>query len=69
VFWKTSEILSWVSGRPFAWVDDEITDADRAWVEVHHDAPALLLRIDARRGLQPDDFAALEAWAANLVES
>lgn len=28
----------WSTGRPFAWVDDEITDADRRWVSTHHPA-------------------------------
>ena len=32
VYWKTPEIMAWADGRPFAWIDDEITDADREWV-------------------------------------
>lgn len=64
VFWKTPEIVAWAKGREFAWLDDEITDADRAWVAEHHPAPALLHRIDLRRGLVSDDFAVLESWAA-----
>ena len=63
VFWKTPEIVAWAEGREFAWLDDEITDADRAWVAKHHPAPALLHRIDPQRGLLPDDFAVLESWA------
>ncbi|MEU8677655.1 hypothetical protein [Streptomyces sp. NPDC048560] len=66
VFWKTPEIVAWARGRAFAWVDDEITDSDRAWVRAHHDGPALLHRIDPRRGLGADDFTALEEWAAGL---
>src|SRR5690606_6944803 len=50
VFWKTPGIVAWAQGRAFAWVDDEITEADRAWVEEHHDGPALLHRVDPRRG-------------------
>jgi hypothetical protein len=30
--WKTRTLVNWAGGRPFAWVDDEITDADREWV-------------------------------------
>ncbi|MFF3565354.1 hypothetical protein ACFYXS_35450 [Streptomyces sp. NPDC002574] len=66
VFWKTPEIVAWVKGRAFAWVDDEITDADRDWVAVHHDGPALLHRIDPRIGLTDDDFATLAEWAAGV---
>ncbi|MFJ4792549.1 HAD domain-containing protein [Kitasatospora purpeofusca] len=64
VFWKTPAIVSWARGRPFAWVDDEITDADRTWVATHHTGPALLHRIDPRVGLTAADFTVLAEWAA-----
>ncbi|MEY9859082.1 hypothetical protein ABH935_004709 [Catenulispora sp. GAS73] len=51
VFWKTPEIVAWADGRPFAWIDDQITDADREWVSDWHDGPALLRRIDPAIGL------------------
>ncbi|MEU6081863.1 HAD domain-containing protein [Streptomyces sp. NPDC047108] len=66
LYWKTRHILAWAAGRPFAWVDDLITHRDTAHVATHHDAPALLLRIDPRRGLRDDDFARLEGWARDL---
>ncbi|MCZ0980573.1 hypothetical protein O1L60_20725 [Streptomyces diastatochromogenes] len=61
--WKTPALVAWAAGRPFAWVDDEIGAADRAWVAAHHPGPALLHRVDARRGLTAADFEALAAWA------
>jgi hypothetical protein len=64
--WKTRPLLAWAADRPFAWVDDEITDADRAWAATHHPSPSLLRRIDPGFGLQTDDFTALTAWAAAL---
>ncbi|MER5355443.1 hypothetical protein ABT093_34595 [Kitasatospora sp. NPDC002551] len=64
VFWKTPDIVARARDRPFAWVDDQITDADRAWVRAHHDGPALLHRVDARTGLTAADFTALAEWAA-----
>ncbi|MFG2822082.1 HAD domain-containing protein [Kitasatospora sp. NPDC048365] len=64
VFWKTPAITDWVAGRPFAWVDDQITAADGAWVERHHDGTALLLTIDPGTGLRDRDFALLADWAA-----
>ncbi|WP_053756840.1 MULTISPECIES: hypothetical protein [Streptomyces] len=67
VFWKTPEIVAWAKCRPFAWVDDEISEADHAWVQEHHHGPALLHRVDPRRGLEPDDFAALTAWAMRIT--
>ncbi|MDY0812675.1 HAD domain-containing protein [Kitasatospora purpeofusca] len=60
--WKTRTLVDWAAGRPFAWVDDEVTDTDRAWVAAHHRAPALLHRVDPRRGLTDGDYAALDAW-------
>ncbi|WP_189707318.1 HAD domain-containing protein [Streptomyces phaeofaciens] len=62
-FWKTRRVVTWAAGRPFAWIDDEITDRDRTFVAAHHRGPALLHHVDPRRGLLPHDFARLAAWA------
>ncbi len=66
VHWKTRALVDWAAGRPFAWVDDEITGADRAWVAAHHPGRALLHRIDARRGLTDADYDALRAWTKGI---
>lgn len=34
--WKTRTLVAWAARRPFAWVDDEVTDTDRAWTAAHH---------------------------------
>ena len=60
--WKTRTLVARAEGRPFAWVDDEITDADRTWVSQHHQAPALLHHVDPRRGLTAPDFTTLATW-------
>ncbi|WP_225848213.1 HAD domain-containing protein [Streptomyces sp. HPF1205] len=60
--WKTRTLVAWAGGRPFAWVDDEITDADRDWVSTHHPAPALLHPIASSRGLTDEDFRILDQW-------
>jgi hypothetical protein len=60
--WKTRTIVDWAAGHPFAWFDDEVTDADRDWVARHHATRALLHRVDARRGLMDDDYATLTRW-------
>ncbi|MET8078785.1 HAD domain-containing protein [Streptomyces sp. NPDC005303] len=60
--WKTRPLVSWAAGRPFVWIDDEITDADRVWVAAHHPEPALLHRVDHRVGLTEGDFSVLEEW-------
>ncbi|WP_214103066.1 HAD domain-containing protein [Acrocarpospora catenulata] len=64
--WKTRGLVGWADGRAFVWVDDEITDADRDWVSVHHRGRALLHCVDARRGLTDSDFVAIGDWLARL---
>ncbi|WP_144119053.1 HAD domain-containing protein [Catellatospora sichuanensis] len=63
VHWKTRRLVEWADGRDFAWVDDEVSDADVAWIGEHHPGRALVHRVDARHGLRDGDFAALTAWA------
>lgn len=47
--WKTRTLAERAAGRPFVWVDDEVTDTDRAWGAAHPPANALLHRVDPRR--------------------
>ncbi|WP_345567412.1 HAD domain-containing protein [Nonomuraea rosea] len=63
---KTRTLVGWAAGRPFAWVDDELTDADRAWVAAHHRGHALLQRVDPGQGLGDADYAALEEWSRRV---
>lgn len=60
--WKTRALVEAAAGRPFAWVDDEITGLDRAWVARHHRGPALLHRVDPVTGLTAADFCVLGGW-------
>jgi hypothetical protein len=62
VHWKTPALVAWAAGRHFAWVDDEITPRDRAWVAAHHRGAALLHRVDPRFGLTDADFTVLDEW-------
>ncbi|MFJ4685945.1 hypothetical protein [Streptomyces sp. NPDC088789] len=59
VHWKTAPLVDHADGRPFAWVDDEQSERDQAYVTAHHRAPALLHHVDPRIGLREDDFRAL----------
>ncbi|MGV9561726.1 hypothetical protein [Streptomyces sp. NPDC003480] len=67
VHWKTEAIVAYARGRPFAWVDDEQTPADEAYVAAHHPGPALLHQVDPRIGLRRDDFAALTEFATSVT--
>ncbi|MGW2569269.1 hypothetical protein [Streptomyces sp. NPDC001537] len=64
--WKTEAIVAYAEGRPFAWVDDEQSQADEEYVRAHHPGRALLHHVDPRLGLREDDFTALAAFAAAL---
>jgi hypothetical protein len=62
--WKTMHLTQWADGRPFAWLDDEITDADRRRVAAHHPAPTLLRCVDPYVGLTEADFSSIRQWLA-----
>ncbi|KOG87867.1 HAD domain-containing protein [Streptomyces varsoviensis] len=66
VHWKTAPLVEHARGRPFAWVDDEQSDLDQAYVTAHHRAPGLLHHVNPRIGLRADDFGALAAFARSL---
>ncbi|MFF5966888.1 HAD domain-containing protein [Streptomyces collinus] len=60
--WKTGPLVEWAGGRPFIWVDDEISAMDRLWVDGSHPGPSLLHRVDPAKGLVAADFCALAGW-------
>ena len=60
--WKTRSIVRHAAGRDFAWVDDEITDADEEWIDEHHPGGAFLVRVDPRLGVTRDDLASVTSW-------
>jgi len=67
--WKTRALVNWAAGRPFAWIDDEVTAKDRTWVAAHHRGPALLHRVDPRHGLSDTDFSTLHRWLTWVAEA
>ena len=69
VMWKTEHLVKYASGRPFAWVDDDIRVADKDYVAAHHEGPALLYHVNPRLGLLDDDFHALHVWASKLGDA
>ncbi|MFE0652029.1 hypothetical protein ACFVZH_25960 [Streptomyces sp. NPDC059534] len=69
VHWKTAALVDYASGRPFAWVDDELSDLDQAYVATHHPARGLLHHVNPRIGLREDDFGALADFARSLGTS
>lgn len=65
--WKTQAIVNTAAGRPFVWVDDEITETDRVFVSTHHRGQALLHRVDPLVGITDGDFAIIEDWLRKVV--
>lgn len=60
--WKARPLVDWAAGRPFVWLDDELTAIERTWVSAHHPSRALLHRVDPRHGLTDADFTAVAEW-------
>ncbi|MFJ5829484.1 hypothetical protein [Streptomyces sp. NPDC093089] len=66
VHWKTAPLVHYASGRPFAWVDDEQSELDQAYVTAHHRGSALLHHVNPRVGLREGDFHTLADFARSL---
>ncbi|WP_344662264.1 HAD domain-containing protein [Catenulispora subtropica] len=64
--WKTPTLLEYAAGRPFAFIDDDITDADRLYAEARCEAPMLFHHVDPAKGLTDADFAVLAEWLGAL---
>jgi hypothetical protein len=69
VHWKTVFLTRWAAARPFVWLDDETTIADRRWVAAHHSQPALLHRVDPHLGLTDADFSTVGHWLRQRNEA
>lgn len=67
--WKTRTLVGWAAGRPFAWVDDEVAEADREWVSDHCPGRALVHRVNARVGLGDTDYVVLREWLREVHET
>lgn len=64
--WKTRMLVDVARGRPFAWVDDELTETDQAWVAENYPAATLLRKVDPMSGLTTEDLTAVEEWLDSL---
>jgi HAD domain in Swiss Army Knife RNA repair proteins len=65
--WKTRRLVKWAAGRPFVWIDDEISERDRIWVAQARTGPALLHRVDPRVGLRDGDFTTIHEWLTATI--
>ncbi|MFJ5837720.1 hypothetical protein ACIQGO_13315 [Streptomyces shenzhenensis] len=69
VHWKTPPLVDYANGRSFAWVDDEQSGLDQAYVAAHHRAHGLLHHVNPRIGLREEDFRVLADFARSLGTS
>lgn len=60
--WKTEPIIRYTDGRPFVWVDDEVTPADASYFKRNCAQKFSILRISPSLGLGDGDFADLAEW-------
>lgn len=67
VYFKTPTVVEYATGRPFAWIDDEVSTWDSTYVEKHHDGPSNLMFVDPVTGLTNEHFNALTDWADTLT--
>ena len=67
LFFKTPVLAEYAQERPFAWIDDGITERDRVWLARNHIADVLPHRIDPAVGLWEKDFDLLADWPPALA--
>lgn len=66
VHWKTPDLVKYAAGRPFAWLDDEITVRDVEYVRERHGGPAALVWVAPFTGLTEDHLQRLRLWCESL---
>jgi hypothetical protein len=67
LYFKTAYVSAYAAGRPFAWVDDEVSQWDDRYLSENCKAPFLLRKIDPAVGLAETDFTVLREWAEGVV--
>jgi hypothetical protein len=63
--WKVPAMAKYAGDRPFAWVDDQISDEAKKWAHerwFEQGIPTMFHRVDPRVGLRPDAAELIEMW-------
>jgi len=66
--WKLDAITAYATGRPAAWIDDNLDDACEQWAG-ERDAPTLLVRTEPPVGLTDEHVELLLSWADDVEAS
>jgi hypothetical protein len=68
--WKTGTIAHVMPknypNRPFIWVDDEVTEADKRFLASATGSKVEIFKISPALGLLDEDFKAMKAWKETL---
>jgi hypothetical protein len=64
--WKIKPVKDYAGDRPAAWLDDNFAARHEHWA-AHRGAPTLLVRVDSRVGLTPEQVDRLVEWADGLA--
>ncbi|MFF4417024.1 HAD domain-containing protein [Streptosporangium sp. NPDC001559] len=63
LMFKTPHVADWVRGRPFVWLDDDLTAADEKFLFQHPNvSDCLIIHVNGETGLTDDDFAEARSW-------
>jgi hypothetical protein len=63
--WKVDAVDKYATGRPAAWIDDNLGEECRAWAE-SRSAPTLLVETSPSVGLTDEHVSMLLGWAEKL---
>ncbi len=66
--WKIKAVREYAGNRPAAWLDDNFVARHEHWA-AYRSAPTLLVRVDSRVGLTPEQVRRLTQWADDLAQS
>lgn len=67
VHWKTRDLVEYADGRPFAWLDDELSlTRDNGWIASKVRQPYLLILVPPFQGLVDSHLTRVREWAQAL---
>lgn len=65
VLWKTPAVAEYVKGRPFVWLDDDLTADDSRYLKTHDGVGEyLIVHVGPKKGLTPKHVEMAAAWLA-----
>lgn len=64
---KVPGVLRYAAGQPFVWLDDDLSEAEVAWLAAEHDAPHLVIEVEEHQGLTVEHLDRARVWAESLA--